>query len=51
MGVISFVACRHIVSFMRLFGLFDSSSCIRLNCKLVGQTFTERQKSKMFSMQ
>jgi len=48
MGVISIVACCHIV---RLLGLSDGSSCIRLNCKLVDQPFTKRQKSKMFSMQ
>jgi len=51
MGVISIVACCHIVSFVCLFGLSDSSSCILLNCKLVGQPFTKRQKSKVFSMQ
>jgi len=39
MGVIS-------VSFVRLFGLSDSSSCIRLNCKLVGQPFPKCQKPK-----
>ena len=51
MGVISIVAYYHIESFARLFVVSDSSSCIRLNCNLVGQLFTKRQKSKMFSMQ
>jgi len=51
MGVISIIACCHIVSFVPLFGLSHSSSYIRLICKLVGQPFTKHQKSKMLSMQ
>jgi len=47
MGVTSIVACCHSVGFVRVFGLSDSSSCICLNNKLVGQPFTKRQKSNM----
>jgi len=47
MGVTSIFACCHSVGFVRVFGLSDSSSCICLNYKLVGQPFTKRQKSNM----